>query len=297
MLSPILVKSILNKHKKRDSWFLDDYSMNPYSSCSFNCLYCYIRGSRYGENLADKLSIKSNAVELLNKQLLFRVKKRQYGIIALSSATDPYLPVEKDQQLTRQCLEIILKHRFPVIIITKSTLVLRDVDLLKRIDEQAILPEDLKKSLKRGAIISFSLSTLDEKISDKLEAGAPKPAERLETLLKMKEQGFLAGVNAIPTLPYLSDSDEQLRAVIKKAKDYRADYILVGGLTLFGSGPADSRTLYYKMLEKNFPELLTKYKQLYRIFFFPPKKYIEDLAKRVKGFCKEYQIRNSIIAE
>ena len=103
----IEVKSVLNKTKRRDPWFLDDYTINLYSSCSFNCLYCYIRGSKYGSNLEESLSVKTNAIEILDRQLFNRAKKEQYGIIVLSSATDPYLQVEKEYQLTRSALELI----------------------------------------------------------------------------------------------------------------------------------------------------------------------------------------------
>src|SRR6478735_6408092 len=126
MPQPITVKSILNKTKRRDPWFLDDYTINPYSGCSFNCLFCYIRGSKYGEHMEEKLSIKSNAVELLEKQLKNRAAKNEFGFIVLSSATDPYLQFEKEEKLTRQILEVILKYRFPVHIITRSDLVTRD---------------------------------------------------------------------------------------------------------------------------------------------------------------------------
>jgi len=95
MINQIQVKSILNKHKRRDSWFLDDYSVNPYQGCSFNCVYCYIRGSKYGENMAKTLSVKTNAPELLEKQLSRRAKKEEYGIISLSSSTEAYLPIEE----------------------------------------------------------------------------------------------------------------------------------------------------------------------------------------------------------
>ena len=169
MINEIRVKSILNKHRKRDDWFLDDYSVNPYSGCSFNCIYCYIRGSKYGENMAKSLSVKINAPELLEKQLSRRAEKGEYGIISLSSSTEPYMPIEEKLKLTRRLLEIILKYRFPVEVATKSKLVLRDLDILKEIDENAILPNDLKSKLKHGAIISFSISTLDEKLAKMLE--------------------------------------------------------------------------------------------------------------------------------
>src|SRR5687767_14453246 len=123
MPQEILAKTILNKKKHRDQWFLDDYTINPYSGCSFNCLYCYIRGSKYGTHMEEKLSVKINTLELLEKQLKNRAKKGQYGVIVLASATEPYLQFEKDYRLTRGILELILKYRFPVHIITKSSLV------------------------------------------------------------------------------------------------------------------------------------------------------------------------------
>lgn len=295
MVNEIQVKSILNKHKKRDDWFLDDYSVNPYEGCSFNCIYCYTRGSKYGENMAKSLSAKTNAPEILEKQLSRRVKKGEYGIIAFSSSTEPYMPIEEKLKLTRRLLEIILKYRFPVHVLTKSKLVLRDLDLLKEIDKSAILPTDLKPKLNRGTIISFSISTLDEKLAKILEPGAPKPKERLETMQKCEEEGFLTGVCFIPVLPYLSDTEEQLDEMIKTAEEYGADFCLVGALTLFGNGPADCKTLYYKFLEKRYPELIPKYKSLFRIFFQPSKEYQKELEGNAKRLCEKYGIKNRII--
>jgi len=295
MVNEIQAKSILNKHKKRDNWFLDDYSVNPYSGCSFNCIYCYIRGSKYGENMAKTFSVKTNAPELLEKQLSRRAKKGEHGIIALSSATEPYMPIEEKLKLTRRLLKIILKYRFPVEIATKSKLVLRDLDLLKEIDKNVILPDDLKPKLKHGVIISFSISTLDEKLAKILEPGAPKPIERLETMKRCKEEGFFTGVCFIPVLPFLSDSEEQIEETIKTVKEYGADFIFVGGLTLFGKGLTDCKTLYYKFLEKHYPNLVPKYKRLYRIFFAPSKEYQKELEKRSKRLCEKYGIKNRII--
>jgi DNA repair photolyase len=295
MVNEIQVESILNKHKKRDDWFLDDYSVNPYSGCSFNCIYCYIRGSKYGGNMAETLFVKVNAPELLEKQLSRRAKKGEYGIIALSSSTEPYLPIEEKLKLTRKLLAIILNYGFPVEIATKSKLVLRDLDLLNEIDKNAILPGNLKLKLKRGVIISFSISTLDEKLAKILEPGASTTKERLETMQKCKEQGFLVGVCHIPVLPFLSDSEEQLGETIKTIKDYGADFVLVGGLTLFGKDSTDCKTLYYKFLEKYYPELVPRYKSLFRIFFSPSKEYQKELEEKSKMLCEKYGIKNRII--
>jgi DNA repair photolyase len=290
MVKEVKVKSILNRHKKRDEWFLDDYSVNPYYGCSFNCIYCYIKGSKYG---GDELAAKINAPEILDRQLRQRARKKEYGIIALSTSTEPYMHLERKLELSRMILQKILKYKFPVEIATKSKLVLRDLDVLERIDNAAILPADLQR-LGRGAIISFSISTLDEGLAKIVEPGAPSPKERLETMLKCKQEGFLVGINYIPVLPYLSDSEEDLDEMIRAAKDHGADYVLVGSLTLFGEKASDCKTLYYKFLNEHFPELIPKYKSLFGNSFAPGKRYEAKLAKVAERLCEKYGIKNRI---
>lgn len=136
---------------------------------------------------------------------------------------------------------------------------------------------------------------LDEKLAKILEPGAPKPIERLETMKRCKEEGFFTGVCFIPVLPFLSDSEEQLEETIRTIKEYGADFIFVGGLTLFGKGSADCKTLYYKFLEKHYPDLVPKYKSLYRIFFAPSKEYQKKLEEKSKRLCEKYGIKNRII--
>ena len=297
MIQEIQAKTILNKKKKRDSWFLDEFTTNAYEGCSMNCLYCYVRGSKYGENMEDKLSVKINAPEVLEKQLQFRVKKQQYGFVVLSSATDAYMPVDAKYGMTKKFLELFLKYRFPVHIITKSDLILQDIDLLKKIDEQAILPDDLKISLDRGTLITFSISSLDRSITDHLEPGAISPIKRLEAMQKIKEAGFVTGLNCLPILPFISDSEEKIEEMIFTAKKYGADYVLIGGLTLLGQEEASSKTLYYKFLERYHPHLVQQYKSLYKIWPFPPKEYHENINEVVKKICAKYKIRNSILAD
>ena len=288
------VKSILNKHKKRDSWFLDDYSINPYEGCGFNCTYCYVHGSNYGENLAEKIVIKKDAAAILDKQLAMRAKKSEFGFIAIGSATDAYMQVEEEAGLTKELLQVILKHRFPVFISTKSELIKRDLDLLKQIDANAILPEDLQKKPGRGVIISFSFSTLDENLAKQLESGAPAPQKRLETLKICRDHGFLSGVNAMPLLPYISDTDEELDNIVAAAKQYNADYILIAGLTLFGNEERDSKQLIFKFLRNNYPGLVEKYEKMYGSVFYPSWQYQDQLKKKTDALCKKYSIRNSI---
>lgn len=291
----ILVKSVLNKKKKRDSWFLDDYTLNPYEGCSFNCQYCYIRGSKYGENMAESLSVKINAAEVLDRQLAFRAKKEQYGMIALASATDPYIRQEEEYRMTERFLSVIHKHRFPVLIITKSDLIVRDFSILREIDANAQHAPDLQGKLNRGVVLSFSFSTLDEDVAATLEPGAPSPKKRLETMRRCKDEGFLVGMNCIPTLPFISDTDEQLDRLVSAGKEAGADYVLIGGLTLFGNQSADSKVLYRRFLERKFPHLIPEYKKLYRIFFYPPKNYLDDLNARAELICNRHGVRRTII--
>ncbi|MEO9870039.1 radical SAM protein [Ekhidna sp.] len=294
MPKEIEVKSVLNKTKKRDSWFLDDYTFNPYSSCSFNCLYCYIRGSKYGINLEQSLSVKTNAIELLDKQLSNKAKKNQYGIIVLSSATDPYLQVEKKYQLTQRALEVILKHRFPVHIITKSDLIERDFDLLKEINEQAILPEDLN-TLDRGTIISFSFSTLLDEVGKIFEPGATKPTQRLAALEKTVNEGFLTGVSLMPLLPYISDTTEQLDLAFQTFSDMQVNYVLPATITLFGNGDANSKKLVMNALEKHYPELVEKYEKFFQHGSQMPYYYQTAFKKKMEELSLTYKIPNAIL--
>lgn len=300
MVREIKVKSILNKHKKRDSWFLDDYTLNPYAGCSMGCIYCYTRGSKYGvrqthENVTNMdVALKADAVPILKRQLKNRLRRGERGFIVLGSAAEAYPNVENDLKVTREILGLIKRFKFPVHVCTRSKLVLRDLDLLRAVDETAVLPDDLEY-LEHGVFISFSFSTLDEGLARLLEPGAPGPQERLETMKKCSEAGFKVGVINMPVLPFLSDSDESLEAMLKSAKEHGASYVMFAGLTLFGDGPEDCRTLYYKFLEDNYPELIPEYQKLFRNSSYPSSAYQRDLSKRAKKISAKYGIKTGIL--
>ncbi|WP_299681906.1 radical SAM protein [uncultured Dokdonia sp.] len=291
----IEIKSVLNKTKRRDTWFLDDYTVNLYSSCSFNCLYCYIRGSKYGTNLETSLSIKTNAIEVLDRQLFNRAKKEQYGIIVLSSATDPYLQIEKKYELTRQALEIIAKYKFPVHVITKSDMIARDYDLLHHIDKNAILPNDLKNDLGRGTIISYSFSTLDDQVARIFEPGATPPSLRLQSLKNTIQEGFLSGVSLMPLLPFISDTTAHLDLLFSTFKEANAHYMLPATLTVFGEGKAASKTLMLQAIQKHYPELSPKYQKYFQYGSEMPAYYKAAFAKKMKELATQYEIKSSIL--
>ena len=291
MVKEIRVKSVLNKHRKRDSWFLDDYSVNPYELCAYNCIYCYIRGSKYGENLEEKLAVKINAPQILEKELQKRARKAEHGFIIFSSATEAWQPIEQKYKLTRKMLQIVKHYKFPVHALTKSPLILRDLDILREIGETAILPKDLKNKLDHKVLITFSISSLDEEISRKFEPNAPTPKERLKALQNCLEKGFFAGIAYIPLLPYISDSPEQIEEMIATAKDYNAKYVFVGALTLSEKG----KKLYYRILERDFPELIPKYEKLFK-YASPTRSYQDRLEKIAKELCMKYGVKYRIIS-
>lgn len=291
----IQVKSMLNKTRRRDPWFFDDYTINPYSGCSFNCLYCYIRGSKYGINMAEKVSMKENAIAVLEKQLSLRARKGQYGVVVLSSATDPYLQFENETRLTRSILELILEYRFPVHIITKSDLVIRDFDLLKAIGRVAVLPKDLQTKLKEKVFITFSFSTLDTAISKLFEPGATPPANRLEAHRAALDLGFLSGISLMPLLPYISDTGENLDFMFQTFKRVGSRYVFPATITLFGQGAADNKTLVFRAVEKNFPHLLEKYKRLFSDSSSLPAFYKAAFQRKTLELSAHYGLNTSIV--
>ena len=295
MPKEIKVKSVLNRKKKRDSWFLDDYTLNLYSSCSFNCLYCYIRGSKYGHNLESSLSVKINAIEILERQLRNRAKKGQHGIIVLSSATDPYLQIEKKYELTRQALQLIASYRFPVHLVTKSDMIRRDYDLLKQIDETAIIPEDLQGRLDRGVMISYSFSTLDDRIGKIFEPGATAPSLRLVSVKETIAQGFLTGISMMPLLPFISDTTASLHQLYSNFKEMGVDYLMPATITLFGDGKADSKALMMHAIRKHFPELERRYQKYFAHGSNIPAYYQDAFYRKMKELGAAYAIRDRIL--
>ncbi len=295
MVHEINAKTLLNKSKKRDDWFLGNYTLNPYAGCSMACIYCYTMGSKYGGDYGIKVAAKSNAVPVLKKSLKNSIRRNERGIIIVGSAADPYPSVEKDLKLTREVLGIIKRYKFPIHILTKSKLIIRDMDILNEIKEVAILPDILADKLDNGVIISFSFSTLNEKLARIIEPGAPSPIERLETMKKYSDAGFKTGIINMPALPFLSDSQKEIEKMIKTADKYGAHYVLYAGLTLYGEAPDDCRTLYFNFLKENYPDIVPKYEKLFKGSNAPSKQYQRNMAVKYGEISDKYGVKNSII--
>lgn len=275
----IKAKSILTRHKYRDDWFWNRYSINPYRGCQFACNYCdaitekYLVHDRY-EDFSRIIYVKTNAPERLEKEL----QRIRLDVVALSGVTDPYQPAEKKYELTRRILKVLADNSFAVHIVTKSDLVLRDVDLLKEI---------AKKS---WCTVSVTIITFDPKLTPLLEPFAPSPERRLEAVRSLNEAGVQAGVDFTPMVPYIVDDENNIEDVIKQASD-NGEYILIGASMTLRS---NQRIRFMELLRKHWPHLIEKYKKLYGNAEEPKREHDIKLNKKAFYLCKNYSIRNYI---
>jgi DNA repair photolyase len=254
VIHEIEAKTILRKHKKIDSWFLSRYGMNLYRGCNHNCVYCDGRSEGYyvdGEFGTD-VSVKINAVDVLSRELDPHRKRTPFisGYVMLGGGVgDSYQPVEEKYGITRRTLALLAEKKLPVHVLTKSTLVKRDIDILQKINETS------------KVIVSMSFSSTDASISQTLEPGVPSPQERLETLAFFKDQGFACGMFLMPVIPFITDIKEILHKTIRDAKEAGVDFIICSGMTLKDGKQKD---YFHNYLQHHYPDLLIEYQMIYK---------------------------------
>ena len=242
MITEIRAKTIINHVKQPDEWFGLKYNMNLYRGCQHQCIYCDSRSECYQiENFAD-IHVKVNAIDLLEDIL---PRKRVRGTIGFGAMNDSYMPIERKYNLTGRALQIIARNQFPIHILTKSDLVLRDLDTLRDINRVF-------------AAISFTITTADDDLAAKLEPGAPLPSERYRAMRALAEAGIRTGVTMMPILPFIEDTEENIIHILELASESGATYILPWfGMTL----RTGSREYYYAKLDQLFPGVKKKYIQ------------------------------------
>jgi DNA repair photolyase len=229
-----------------------NWTINPYRGCTHACTYCFARVTHTymdmnaGRDFESKIVVKVNAPELLRHEL--RARKWKGEPIAMGTATDPYQRAEGRYRLMRGIIEALTEFRNPFSILTKGTLILRDLDLL----EEAASVTDVTTAL--------SVGTVDEEVWRKSEPGTPHPRKRLEAVARLNDSGIPCGVMVAPVLPGISDSDEQLRAVITAALDAGATHV---SPILLHLRPG-VREVYMEWLKQTYPNLVPKYESMYR---------------------------------
>lgn len=238
-MNHIAAKTILSKLKSADSFFGISYNMNLYRGCSHGCIYCDTRSECYGVGDISRISIKSNALELLHQEL----KSKKRGTIGTGSMNDPYMEVEKEEEIVRAALKVIAAHKFPVHIITKSNLVIRDADIIQEISSIY-------------AAVSLTITTADDQMAKRIEPNAPSTSKRFEAMKELSKKEIYTGVTLMPLLPYINDSVANLTTLLQRAADSGASYVIpMFGVTL----RKGSRDYFYGALQREFPGMMNRY--------------------------------------
>ncbi|MDX1797540.1 MAG: radical SAM protein [Candidatus Lokiarchaeia archaeon] len=272
-------KSVFNKLKYPDSWFWSRYTLNTYSGCAHACIYCDARSQRYYlEDFENEVIIKTNFDKKLDQRLK-RARTLLPDVIAPGGVNDAYQPIEKKIEHTRKVLQVIARYKYPINIATKSKLITRDIDILKKIASDT------------WCTVGFSITTTNEELAKFLEPYSSSPSERLEALKYVKNEApnIQVGTYLIPIIPFLTDDDENLKCVIRKSKEAGADFILFSpGLTL-----RDSQAQYFinKLKKTKFANIVKPLLNLYKGKIHPPTNYCKTINTKALKLCQKYEIR------
>ncbi|MBZ2165302.1 spore photoproduct lyase family protein [Methanobacterium spitsbergense] len=257
-IQEIISKSIISKTGIPSA----DYVINPYIGCIHSCFYCYAkfmkRFTGHKENWGDFIDIKINAPALIPVLKDYKSSKYTGKRILLSSVTDPYIPLERKYEVTRKILQKLIPHQPHLIILTKSDLVIRDLDLIKQFENKEI---------------GFSFSTLEEDIQEKVEPGASSIKNRLKALKTIHEEHITSYVFVSPIIPFITNWKE----IISQTRSY-ADYFMFENLNIVGNiwGSVN------RWLKTEFPDIIQDYKDIY----FEDSIFWERIEEEIITFCQ-----------
>ncbi len=213
----IPAKTIVTK-TKTSQWFGIDYNMNIYKGCCHGCIYCDSRSDCYQIEEFDRVRAKENALMIIRDDLRRKVRT---GVVGTGAMSDPYNPYERELLLTRHGLELVDAFGFGAAIATKSTLLLRDMEILECIMEHS------------PVLCKVTITTVDDRLSRIVEPGAPLSSERFDMIARLSERGIFAGILLMPVLPFLEDSEENVLAIVRHAHEAGAKFIYAAfGMTL-----------------------------------------------------------------
>lgn len=248
--------------------------MNLYRGCQHGCIYCDSRSRCYQINHAfEDIAVKENALELLEDALR---RKRKPCMIGTGSMSDPYIPLEMELGLTRKSLELIEKYGFGATLITKSDRCLRDLDILKRIND------------KTKAVVQMTLTTAEDDLCKILEPGVCTTKHRVAALKEFQKAGIPTVVWLCPILPFLNDTEENIRSILGYCADAG-----VKGIIHFGMGLTlreGNREYFYAALDRHFPGLKARYIQVYGDAYELPSPNAKTLEQLFRTECGSYSI-------
>jgi DNA repair photolyase len=270
------VRSILNRSVSRRGLSFT-WTINPYRGCEFACRYCYARYTHEfmelpPEDFERRIFIKQNAAWLLEQELR---QVREQEEIALGTATDPYQPVERRAKVTQSLLEVLAKQRgLRIGVVTKSTLIERDIPLLQKIAERNTL------------VLHLTITTPNAALARLLEPRAPRPDLRLRTVARLRQAGLSTGILCSPLLPGITDTGKALDGMAKRAKDAGASFFCAQPLFL----KPCSKEIYLGFIREHFPALEPMYRQRFDDAAFVSKDYRNRIEESVKTVCAKYSL-------
>lgn len=248
--------------------------LNLYRGCVHGCIYCDSRSKCYGmEHAFEDIEVKENALELLESALK---RKRSRCMIGTGSMTDPYIPLEEELCHVRKVLELIERYGFGFTVITKSARILRDIDILRRINN------------KTKCVVQMTLTTADDELCRLIEPNVSVTSERFEALLKFRDAGIPTVVWLCPILPYINDTEENIEKLLEMCAEAK-----VYGIICFGMGLTlreGNREYFYSQLDRLFPGLKERYIRIYGERYNVESPNSEKLMKLFYTKCREYGI-------
>ena len=254
------------------------WTINPYRGCTHSCHYCFARAFHtyldlgVGEDFSSKIVVKTNVVEVLRRELAS--PKWSGETIAMGTATDPYQHCEGRYKLTRGIVQALTDFANPLSILTKSTMILRDLDLFRELDEAA------------GVTVSMSVGTLDEDVRRVVEPGTPPGRRRLEILTRFAEAGIRTGVLVAPILPGLTDDEEHLDEIVGACAEAGVDYATPIVLHV----RQGIREHFMPWMQETYPWLYPRYVELYGHRAYAPKAYQQQVAERFARVRERHKI-------
>jgi DNA repair photolyase len=255
------------------SILLPNKTFNLYKGCSHGCIYCDSRSDCYEIEDFDMVKVKKNAVYILNQEL---ASKKEKSMLRTGGMSDPYVHLERTLKVTESCLKVIYQHGFGINVLTKSDLILRDLELYKNINNRY------------KAIVQMTITTTDDKLASKIEPHVTLPSKRFEALKKFSDEGITTGIWMTPLLPFICDTKENIKSIVYKAKEAGVTFILVFGFgTTLRSG---SRDYFYDALDKLFLNYRTLYEKTYKNQYICDSPYAKELKTYFEALCDEVGI-------
>ncbi|MFR5601574.1 MAG: radical SAM protein [Lachnospiraceae bacterium] len=269
----VQAKTIVTKTKS-SQWFGIDYNMNIYRGCSHGCIYCDSRSDCYQIEEFDQVKVKEDALRIIRDDLRRKVRT---GVVGTGAMSDPYNPWERELNLTRHALELIDAFGFGAAIATKSTMLLRDVDILAGIREHS------------PVLLKVTITTADDVLAKKIEPGVPVSSKRFQMIAALRKENLFSGILLMPVLPFLEDEEKGILTLVKHAHDAGANFIYPAfGMTLRGN----QREWYFQQLNRLFPGqgLVERYIRTYQNQYECRSPKAASLWKAFSGACEQYRI-------